>query len=72
MMLAGSRAGRGTNAEGFIIGLVRDIKSNGCGYLKSESTVLKVKAYAPEIEIKYDKLDKIYIATFKDGREHAK
>lgn len=54
----------------FISGLVRDIKFNRMGYIKSEIVANKVRAYDPEIEIVYRKEEKLYIASYKPKDDH--
>jgi hypothetical protein len=62
-----SRELKGRNFQGvdFIKQLVRDIKINGIGLLKSEVVVKQVRELEPDIEISYSKEERLYTAYYK-------
>lgn len=53
-----------TAEEKYIRKFVNDIKTNGIGYVKSEVVANKIRAYAPEIEITYNKEERLYTAFY--------
>lgn len=45
-------------------GLLRDVKRNGIGYVKSAVVAKQVKAYDPKVNVKYVEEDRTYILTY--------